>query len=648
MADTDPLINQTVSHYRIVGKLGGGGMGVVYKAEDTRLHRFVALKFLPDNLARDAQALARFQREAQAASALNHPNICTIHDIGEENGRAFIAMEFLDGATLTHRVASRPLELDILVPLAIEIADALDAAHAKGIVHRDIKPGNLFVTARGHAKVLDFGLAKRLVLVPGADSSTMSTTEIDGALTGPGTVVGTVAYMSQEQVRGKELDARSDLFSFGAVLYEMATGLVPFRGGTFGAVSHAILSDSPTAPVRLNPDVPPKLEEIISNALEKDVGLRYQHASEIRSDLKRLKRELDTGSTTVRESASPAPRVSRRFATARLWSLLATLFLAGGAAAFFCARSSRTLTDADTVVLADLDNKTGDPVFDDTLKQALATSLGQSPFLKLVSPQTVRTTLHDMSRPPDARLTPDVAQEVCLRSGSKAYLAASIANLGSHYVVGINAVRCTNGDTLVSEQVEASSKENVLEALGNATTRVRSKLGESLPTIEKFDVPLREATTPSLEALQAFTTAKAQHSEPAALPFLLHAIELDPNFAAAYSSLAVLYDNLGEDHVAAKYATEAYRLRDRVSAREKYAIENTYYVEVTGNLDQAEPLLQLWAHDYPATLRLTTRSVLSTVGGAAMRIRCANTRRARASIPPTSVPSHTKVSPCSR
>ena len=472
-AGRDPLIGQTLSHYRIVDRLGGGGMGVVYKAEDTRLRRSVALKFVSEELSRDPEALSRFAREAQTASALNHTNICTIYDIGEQDGRSFIVMEYLEGTTLQDRLAAGALSLNTLLDVGIQIADALDAAHSAGIIHRDIKPANIFIASRDRVKVLDFGLAKmRAPATPQADVTTIAGTR-------QGVVMGTAAYMAPEQARGEAVDHRADIWSFGLVLYEMVKGTRP-----------------PQA-VRLRVEASPELERIVSKCLETEPDLRYQHAADLRTDLERLKRGSDTATVGGR-AGSGRTRPRWRLVTA------AAVVLAVLVAGYVFAPQSAALTDRDTIVLAEFTNTTGDPVFDDTLRQGLAVQLQQSPFLSLISDERIRRTLPLMNQPADARLTPDVARVVCVRTGGAAVLQGSIAALGSQYVLGLRATNCATGDILADEQAQASRKEDVLSTLSQMATRFRTRVGESLATIERYSTPL-EATTPSLEALQAYS-----------------------------------------------------------------------------------------------------------------------------------------------
>ena len=591
------MIGQTIAHYRIVAMLGKGGMGVVYEAEDIRLGRRVALKFLPQNLAHDQQALQRFAREARAVSSLNHPSICTLHEVEEHQGQRVIVMELLTGESLKDRIRKGPIALDEILGMGVQVSEGLEAAHAKGIIHRDLKPGNLFLVGGGRVKILDFGLAKFL---PGREAENEAG---DKQLTQEGIIPGTISYMSPEQVEGEEVDARGDLFSLGVVLYEAATGRRPFVGKNRVVLINAILKARPRAPSVANSELAPVLDSIILKALEKDPQRRYQCAADLCNDLKRVQIER------VSATAASKPRGTNHQEHAGAWKLgiggsLGVVAVAG-VTFFLLHHRPPALTEKDTIVLADFENRTDDEVFDETLKQALAVDLGQSPFLNILSERKIAATLRLMGRDPGQRITGEVARELCQRVGSRAMLEGSISSLGNEYVIGLNSINCANGDTLVADQARTVGKGEVLKAIDKSAATIRTKLGESLASVQKFSTPIEEATTSSLEALKAYSIGRRvffESGDATAVPYYERAVELDPNFAMAYTALAVSYSNLGQSTRASEDSKKAFELRARVSERERYRISARYYTDVTGELEKAAQTYEMWRQSYPADI----------------------------------------------
>jgi len=614
------MVGERFQHYRILQQLGAGGMGVVYEAEDLRLGRHVALKFLPEDVGVSSEAVDRFEREARIASSLNHPNICTIYDIGVHEGRRFIVMELLEGESLRSRINGTPLQTEMILDAGCQIADALDAAHAKGIVHRDIKPANVFITRRGQAKLLDFGVAKLGGERHGHDAAGETRVAAD-SLTTAGMAIGSVNYMSPEQARGEELDGRTDLFSLGLLLYEMATGRQAFGGQTTAVVFDAILNRQPPDPRLTNPALPEELHRVILRLLEKDRRLRFQTAADVVAELGRIRRDTSASgytaaataaaipgatapASTPGTAAAPAATAPRPSRAKWLLPLGAAVVAIGAAAAWFATRPppAPAFAERDTVVIADFDNRTGDPVFDDALRQAVAVQLQQTPFITLLPDQRVQSTLRLMERNPDEGVPSGAAREICQRTGAKATVEGSIAALGSAYVIAIGVHNCATGAPLAQQQVQAPSKEAVLATLGGAITAIREGLGESLASIKKYDVPVTEATTSSLEALRAYGQAsrvRITKGDTASVPFFQQAIERDPEFALAHAKLAVVLGNLGRMDDAREAAQKAYDMRGRVSEYERLYIDWMYAARVLQDHKKVHEALQLMTTAYP-------------------------------------------------
>jgi eukaryotic-like serine/threonine-protein kinase len=578
--------------YEVKSMLGSGGMGEVYRARDSRLGRDVAIKVLPSLLSADTERLRRFEQEARAAAALNHPNILAVHQMGTHQGAPYLVSELLEGETLREQFKRGRLSIRKAIDYGVQISRGLAAAHEKGIVHRDLKPENLFVTKDGRLKILDFGLAKLTRPQTGSENSAPTLTEGTEA----GVVMGTVGYMSPEQVRGQATDHRADIFAFGAILYEMLAGKRAFQKPTSPETMTAILNEDPPGISQVTANIPPALQRVVHRCLEKNPEQRFQSSAD-------LAFALDALSESGGSSTSTA--VNAAHVSGARWKVIvptAVVVLAASIGGYFYFHRTPKLTDKDTIVLADFANSTGDPIFDDTLKTALTVSLQQSPFLSVLPDSTVVKTLGQMTRPANTKLTPDVTRDLCQRAGSRAYIAGSIGSLGSEFVLGLKAMNCQSGDTLAQEQVTAASKEKVLDALGEAASKLRGELGESLATVQKFDVPLQQATTSSLEALKAYSLGRKARNEKgpaAALPYDQRAIELDGSFAMGYDAVGTDYYSFNQVGRASEYLTKAFQLRQHASEREKLMIMADYHNDVTGELDKAAQTYREMIENYP-------------------------------------------------
>jgi eukaryotic-like serine/threonine-protein kinase len=598
------LIGRKVSHYRVLEVIGAGGMGMVYKAEDLKLGRSVAVKFLPEDLADDPLALQRFEREAQTASALNHPNICTIYEIEEHEGQPFIVMELLQGDTLRSRISGSEfgaLPLVEVFGIALQVCDALQAAHDKGIVHRDIKPANIFLTAQGTVKILDFGLAKLVASEQTASSQddhrrwsahgVSEQTKIDASLTRPGTTAGTAGYMSPEQVRKEKLDARTDLFSFGMVLYEMAAGRRAFVGETVAEIHDAILHQAANPAHDANSYVPRALDVVISKALEKDRERRYQSAAEMSKDLARVQRQVQPSRLRLR----------RWFGAAALLAVITAAFWL-----YWSYRRLVTLSATDTIVLADVKNETSNPVYDDALNTALRYGMEQTPYLNILGIDKVFGILAQLDLPPATKLTSEVARQVCLRTNSKLVIGASIADAGNGFRIGLDAADCQSGRTVAGIRKEVGAQNQVVHALGLAAAQLRSKLGEPAPSLARFNKPLDEALSSSVEALQVGTLGYKRHivgDFKGAIAYYRRALELDPNLAPTYEGLAAAYRIVGEDNLAVSTDTKAYELRARMTEPSRLETEYLYYAWVTGERENARSVLFKLVQTFPRNFR---------------------------------------------